>query len=198
MIRVSDRDFWRDEITRVIKDKIEDIIAKENPTILTEAEKEARQEAIVSLGIKEYEDRCAELNKQLEEIVREALKIRRKEEAIVRGIPEEAVDLDAPYGGYYRRDYGAIPDLRQEVKSAIEKRARISVIEILGRTDTGRKILKLRKELENVTRIVMLATSVTQLKQLWANVVVDLGLEQGNIEQAAARLEPMELSEGLK
>ena len=104
--------------------------------------------------------------------------------AHVRGVPVD--DLEDTCYGYHREE---------EVKSAVAKRQKVHEDELLGECDTGREILRLRQEQENLLDTVWLATSPVQLKTLWTKVGELLGTEPTQLERDALAIVPLDASD---
>ena len=99
----------------------------------------------------------------------------------VRGVPVDDLE-DTCYG--YRRD--------EEVKSAVAKRQKVHEDELLGECDTGREILRLRQEQEDLLDTVWLASSPSQLKTLWSKVNTLLGSTPTQLERDALEIPPVD------
>jgi len=89
------------------------------------------------------------------------------------------------YYGYHAND---------EVKTAVLRRQKVHEDELLAECDTGREILRLREEKENLLDIVWLATSPSQLKTLWTKVSELLSTEPTQLERDALAIPALDAS----
>ena len=108
--------------------------------------------------------------------------------AVVRGVTVEDLDdgsgpLSPEYRGEGRSCLG--------VDQAIDKRKVVVEDELLGQTDLGRQILKLRAERESLLDAIWLATSPRQVKDLWSKVAELLGDEPTQLERDALAIPPV-------
>jgi hypothetical protein len=120
-------------------------------------------------------DDIHEESRQLEE--RET-NVKRSMLAIVRG--ENADDLSRH--DVYRWD--------TEVNAAIKRRQSLHEDELLAESETGRRILELRQERENLLDTVWLATSSTQIRTLWTQLGELLDDEQTQLQRNALTISP--------
>jgi hypothetical protein len=101
--------------------------------------------------------------------------------AIGTQLPVE--DLEDTCYGYHRE---------QEVQSAVAKRQKVHEDGLLAECDTGREVLRLRQEQENLLDTVWLATSPAQVKELWTKVNELLSAEPTSLEREALAIKPVE------
>ena len=64
------------------------------------------------------------------------------------------------------------------------------VDELLAESDRGQQILRLREEKENLLDTVWLATSSTQVRELWAKVTELIGVKPTKLESDALAIVP--------
>ena len=76
------------------------------------------------------------------------------------------------------------------VDQAVKAKAKVLEAEILAETDLGKQVLLLRAEKENLLDTVWLATSTSQIKELWEQVNRLLGLTPTALEEKALRIVP--------
>jgi hypothetical protein len=62
--------------------------------------------------------------------------------------------------------------------------------DILAESDLGRRVVSLREEKENLLDTVWLATSSTQIKQLWEKVNELLEIRPTALEEKALKIAP--------
>jgi len=96
-------------------------------------------------------------------------------------VPTE--DIEGTCYGCYREE---------EVKSAVAKRQKAHEDELLGECDTGREVLRLRQEQEDLLDTVWLASSPSQLKTLWSKVNALLGTTPTQLERDALAIPPVD------
>ena len=137
-------------------------------------------QTLQSLGLAELSQRLETIEKQEEECQKQKVRIEREMVAVVRGVA--VVDLDD--GSYYGR-------YSNDVDQAIDKRKVVVEDELLGQTDLGRQILKLRAERESLLDAIWLATSPRQVKDLWSKVAELLGDEPTQLERDALAIPPV-------
>ena len=65
-----------------------------------------------------------------------------------------------------------------------------------GECETGRQILRLREEKENLLDTIWLATSPSQLKTLWTKVAELLGTAATQLERDALAIPALDAKEG--
>ena len=98
--------------------------------------------------------------------------------AKVRGV--SADDLDC---------YSRVHD-HPEIRAAITRRQALHEEELLAGNELGRQVLKLRAERENLLDVIWLATSPSQVRQLWTKVAELLGEEPTHLEREALSIPP--------
>ena len=172
-LTVTEKEHWKDRISRRIGKRIEALEAAD-PNLMDRIHREARQRALQSLGLAAWQAELDNIDRQKEQLEKRSQHVVKAMLAQVRGVPIDDLD-DACYG--YRRD--------EEVKSAVAKRQKVHEDELLGECDTGRRILRLRHEQEDLLDTVWLASSPSQLKTLWTKVNELLGTEPTQLERDA-------------
>jgi len=177
-LTLGEKTHWRDRIARRIDHRIETLVAKEDPTLLQRAEKEARDKAYESLGILSQHNELGSLEKQKEEIEKRERRLHAEQRAILKGTTVE----DELERGTYRYD--------TTVENAVGTRAKVHEAEILAADDVGKQVLALRAEKENLLDTVWLATSSSQIKELWGQVNALLGFVPTELEKKALAITP--------
>jgi hypothetical protein len=104
--------------------------------------------------------------------------VRKEMLARVRGVPADELD------GYSR-----VHD-HPEIRAAIEKRRAVHEEELLAGHELGRQMIRLRAERENLLDVIWLATSPTQVRQLWRKVTELLGEVPTRLERDALSIPP--------
>jgi hypothetical protein len=78
------------------------------------------------------------------------------------------------------------------VDEAVSARAKALEAEILASSDLGKRILALRVEKDNLLDTVWLATSSTQIKELWEHANKVLEVTPTTLEEKALRIAPVQ------
>jgi hypothetical protein len=177
-LTVTEKDHWKERISRKIDAAIEAIYAKADPGLLDRIRSAARDKALESLHLLDLERALDDISRK-----KKALDIKEKETfrkmlAIVRRCDLDEVDL-----GYSYRPH--------EVENAIGLRAAIHETELLAEHPLGRRILDLRTEKEELLDTVWLATSGKQIKDLWSKVAELLGQESTALQRQALEMDPV-------
>jgi len=86
--------------------------------------------------------------------------------------------------GYYRYD--------SDVENAVKARAKALEAEILSESELGSQVLALRQEEDNLLDTVWLATSPSQIKELWEQVNALLEVTPTALEEKALKIAPVE------
>ena len=177
-ITVSEKNHWRDRIAKRIDHRVETLVAKEDPTLLQRVEKDARDRAYKSLGIDAQQREMEAIQKQKEELEKREQRLLAEQKAIIQGTkPEDELDN----GPYCRSNV---------VEDAVDSRAKALEADILAESDLGRRVVSLREEKENLLDTVWLATSSTQIKQLWEQVNSLLEITPTALEDKALKISP--------
>jgi hypothetical protein len=178
-ISVTETAHWRDRIAARLERKIEALTAA-SPSLMDRVKREARQRAIQSLGL-------AALQTDLDTVVNERATFDRREQqaqramlAQVRGVA--VGDIEDNHCGFHEQ---------REIQNAINRRAAVHEEELLAEDATGRAVLRLQHEKENLLDTVWIATSPAQIKQLWCKVNELLGAEPTHLERTALAIDPV-------
>ena len=75
-------------------------------------------------------------------------------------------------------------------------RAKALEADILAESDLGRRVLSLREEKENLLDTVWLATSSSQIKELWEQVNTLLEITPTALEDKALKIAPVQEGQG--
>jgi hypothetical protein len=177
-LTVAEKTHWRDRIEAKINRRIERVLATE-PGLMDRVKREARNRAIASLGLAEFQAELDQLAEQKDALDTRERRARRSILARLRGVDVEDVE-ERYYGG---RD--------QEVDTAIGKRQGVHEDELLAADELGRQVLRLRAEKDRLHDTVWLACSPAQIKQLWLNVNTLLGDEPTALEREALSIPPV-------
>jgi len=181
-VTVTEKTHWRDRIAKRIDRRIETLVAKQDPTLLQRVSEEARKQAYTSLGIDAQQREFEDIQKQKEEVERRERRLRAEQRAAINGT---SVDEELDRGGYSGRyDY--------QVEEAVTARAKALEADILAESDLGKQVLALRSEKDNLLDTVWLATSGSQMKELWEQVNALLEMTPTALEAKALAIDPVE------
>jgi len=184
-LTVTDRTHWQERIGRRIDQRIETLVAKQDPTLLQRVSEQARQKACESLGISSQQQELDAIQKQKEVLERRERRLQAEQRALLSG---KTVEEELERGGYYGR-------ADHEVEGAVKTRARALEADILAESDLGRQVLALRQEKDNLLDTVWLATSSSQIKELWQQVNALLELTPTALEDKALKIAPAQEQE---
>jgi len=181
-ITVAEKTHWKERIGRRIEHRIETLVAKQDPTLLQRVSEEARQKAYESLAIDSHQRELEQLEKQKQEMERRERHLKAEQRSVLNGT---SVEEELERGGYY-------PRYDQEVENAVKARARALEADILAESDLGKQVLTLREEKDNLLDTVWLATSSSQIKELWEQVNALLEVTPSALEGKALKIAPVE------
>jgi hypothetical protein len=77
-----------------------------------------------------------------------------------------------------------------EIRAAITRRQSLHEEELLAGNELGRQVLRLRAEKENLLDVIWLATSSSQVRQLWTKVAELQGEEPSHLEREDLSIPP--------
>ena len=177
-LTVTEKEHWKKRIARRIDKWIEAITAGD-PNFFERLERNARQRALDSLGLAEYQAELDEIEQQANTLARRERQLHKTMLAKVRGVGSD--DLDDDYS--YRQD--------SEVDDAIKRRKAVHKDELLAESQLGQQVLHFRQEKDELQDVVWLATSPKQVKALWEKVAELLGDEQTQLQKDALAIEPV-------
>ena len=177
-LTLGEKSHWKDRIGKRIERRIETLVAKEDPTLLQRVKEQAHDKAYGSLGIQAQRQELEDLEKQKEKIEKRERRLEAEQRAILKGIPVEE-ELGS---GCYSYD--------STVQNAVTARAAALETDILAESDVGKQVLALRDEKDNLLDTVWLATSSSQIKELWEQVNALLEVKPTALEKKALAISP--------
>ena len=142
-ITVAEKNHWKERIERKIDQAISELIVGSNPTFKLNLEEAARERAIDSLGIRELMTRHEELKLQIDSLLSE-------NSDVIESI-ERQLNTSYKKSGEYSSE--------TRIESAIKQMQAVAEKVILSESEFGQKILKLRREKEELLDTVWLATA---------------------------------------
>ena len=170
-LTVREKDHWRSRIERRIDRKIKEIEASEPSHVWEEMERCADQMAREDLGIAKFSDEEIRLNEEMKRNERNLRRVWAQMLATIRGVDLTLVDL--PSGHPY------------EVGCLVRKRKEVFKEQLRKAHPKGEQILKLEQEKDELLDTVWLATSASQIKELWSQIAVGLESELTPFQQKA-------------
>jgi hypothetical protein len=180
-LTMTEKEFWKTRIAARIGKRIEAIHAR-HPALFDRLKREAHAQALQSLGLAEAYAELETIKAEEESLDRRRKSTKRAMLARLRGVPIEDVEDGAHLG------YGSV--LPHEAAEAIKKRQAVHEAEALADDPIGREVARWELERENLLDTVWLATSPTQIKQLWTKVGALLSEEPTALEREALAVEP--------
>ncbi len=180
-LTVREREHWRDRIAKRIDQRIETLVAREDPTLLQRVSEDARQKAYESLAIGAQQRELEALQKEREQLERRQRRLKAEQRAVINGT---TVEDELESGGYGGHDY--------MVEDAVKARAKALEADILAESDLGRQVIGLRNEKDNLLDTVWIATCSAQIKELWEQVNALLEAKPTALEEKALKIAPIE------
>jgi len=178
-LTITEKEHWKERIGKRIEKKIE-VISAEDPNLLDRVQREARQRALVSLGLADMQQERDAIEQQQAALDKRDSHLEFAMIAHIRGVSVDDVnDRDA-----YRH--------AQELHNAIQRRRAIHEDELLASDEIGQRILTLREEKDNLLDVVWLATSPKQIKELWTKVAELLDDSQTQLQRDALAIVPVD------
>ena len=176
-LTVTEKEHWKNRIAQRIDRRIEALWAIE-PNLQDRIEREAREQALASLGLADFEAEHAAIERQTEANERRQRELAKLMLATVRRVPVEQL------GDYYSYQHD------QEVDSAVARRQQSFADRLLAESPTGKQVLELRAEKDRLLDTVWLATSSASVKTLWEKVGRLLGDDTTVLEREALAIPP--------
>ena len=174
-LSVGAKEYGSQRLAYKIDQKIAALAAAE-PGLLTRLAGQARQRALCSLGLAELQAELQSIIAHKQDGERRLRQAQRAMLAVVRRVPVEAV-VDIPDDA-----------VQKEICQAIAERQAIHEEELLAADRSGQHILQLRRERDQLQDTLWLASSSTDLRRLWANVLHVLGEEPTALQRQVLAL----------
>ncbi len=175
-ITVKEKEHWKERIGRRIDQAIEELESKENPEFRSQVKQAAEDAAWESLGLKDHRGRYKQLGEQIDKLKEQQTDLA-KEMMVRIGCREQPLS----YGN----------DVPFAVQNCVKKRSSVHEKEILAGSELGQKILHLQREKDELLDTVWLATSSSQIKQLWSGFAELLSWEPPALQKQALTIEPV-------
>lgn len=176
-LTLREKEHWRDRIARRIDHTIEELQASEDPRFFERVRSQAEQQAWTSLGLAEMKQEVAEVQAEEKRLADRVKQLWADMLTVVSGEPAD-----------HGRHHYSQP---HQISSAVRRRSLVHERELLEQTTLGQNILHLQREKEELLDTVWLATSPTQVKQLWSRFAEVLNWEPPELQQQALSIEPL-------
>jgi hypothetical protein len=181
-LTVREKEHWKDRIGKRITRRVEALVAKQDPTLLQRVSEEARKQAYESLGIGAQQKELERISEQRAELGKRERRLEAEQRSIIHGAPLEE---ELEQGGGY-------PYCPRDITAAVNARAKALEADILAQSELGKHVLALRAEKENLLDTVWLATSSSQIKELWGQVNRLLEATPTELEAKALAIAPIQ------
>jgi hypothetical protein len=182
-LTVTEKSHWRDRIAARIAKTVERIKAR-HPALFDRIAREAHARALTTLGLAEAHAELEAIKAEETALDRRKKQAQRSMVAILRSVPIDEV------GDSFSVRYGGELGLPHEVAEAITRRQSAHQEQMLADDPIGREIARLEAEKDSLLDTIWLATSPTQIRQLWTKVGELLGDEPTTLEREALAIEP--------
>lgn len=171
-LSVKEKEHWRNRIEARIEKKIEMLAFSASPNYFKNVELKARETTAKKLGVDKIDHRISELKKEMS-------RLSEQKTSIITGLSKTKLQV--------------LPEWKRELQadSAFEKLVESNRNSILALDKTGQKILELETEKEGLLDTVWLATSPSQIRDLWASVSNLLQEDETELQVSAMKTEPM-------
>ena len=176
-LTVKEKDHWRNRIARRIDHAIEELQAKEDPGFHKRIGEEAEKKAWTSLGLDKLKTENERIQYETKRLSDRQSEVWQEMESIVTGKPVSACQ------GQYSAQHA--------VRSAVDRRAKVHEKELLQTSTLGQKVLHLLHEKDELLDTVWLATSPSQVKELWSRFAEVLNWEPPQLQQKALEIPPV-------
>ena len=182
-LTVTEKSHWRDRIAARIARAVERIKAR-HPALFDRVAREAHARALASLGLADAYAELEAIKADEATLARRKKQAQRSMVATLRSVPiDEVADC-------FHVRYGSELGLPNEVAEAITRRQAAHQEQMLADDPIGREISRLEVEKDSLLDTIWLATSPTQIRQLWTRVGELLGDEPTTLEREALAIEP--------
>ena len=178
-LTVAEKEHWKERIEKRVDRRVEMLVAKQDPALLQRVSAAAREKAYKRLGIDAQQQELDEIDTKRETLDSRERRLKAEQCAAVKGTSVEKELED-----YYRHD--------NTIETAVEARAKALESDILAESELGKQVLTLRGEKDNLLDTVWLATSSSQIKELWEQVNALLQVTPTALEKKALKITPMQ------
>ena len=175
-LTVAEKEHWKQRLSKRIDRRIETLAAEE-PLLLPRVQQQARLLALESMGLAETQRNLDAVRKEKEKVHQHETELERQLLARVRGVHVSEIS----------GTYGCDKEVNHAIKSRVDGREEVLLLE----SETGRRIVELRREKDHLLDTVWLASSPLQIKELWSKVATLLQDEPTSLEREALAIAPV-------
>ena len=179
-LTVTEKSHWRDRIARAVER-----IKARQPALFDRIAREARARALTTLGLSDAHAELEAIKAEEAVLDRRKKQAQRSMVATLRSVPIDEVSDS------FSVRYGSELGLPHEVAEAITRRQSAHQEQMLADDPIGREIARLESEKDSLLDTIWLATSPTQIRQLWTKIGELLGDEPTTLERDALAIEPV-------
>jgi hypothetical protein len=177
-LTVTEKAHWKSRLEERLNKRIEAIWA-EDPGLKERLADEARQRALVSLGVAELQAIHDRTDKEIATLQEQQYELIKLMLVALGGTPTAANSYNSEY------------ELSQRLEAAIKRRKQVIMEELLQQSDQGRRILALENEKANLLDTVWIATSPAQIRTLWTKLAEILSDEPTPLQREALTIPPV-------
>ena len=175
-LTVKEKDHWKERIERRIDHKIKQIEASEPTHVWKEMTRRAEEMAWEDLAIGTLMQKSSSLKKQVETLEANRQRVWTEIAAVIRGVDVETVRWQS--------------HLTYEVERLIDSRKSLFLEKVRAEHPKGQQIQRLQQEKDELLDTVWLATSASQIKELWSQIAEGLQSELTPFQQKALAIDP--------
>ncbi|MBN8625766.1 MAG: hypothetical protein J0M17_09775 [Planctomycetes bacterium] len=179
-LTIREKEHWKERIEQRISSRIKEIEASEPAHVWDELKRRAEQAAVQDMGIAALYEQAEDVDKRMQELTREQRHLWTQMMAVVRDVHVSQVETQTR--------------LPFEVSNQIATRKEVRFKQLRQEHPKGALIESLRREQEELLDTVWLATSSSQIKELWSKIADELGCELTPFQKQALAITPLNVT----
>lgn len=187
-LTIKEKDHWRERIGSRIRKRIEVLIASEEPGFRKRIDDMARRQVFDSTGTTSLFDRLEEIETERESAEDEHQQLLKRldheKEVIYRQAGQRFKVTNRGDRSYY--------GLETRVDYKLRELTEVKVRDLMQADPLGQKVLELESEQEALLDTVWLATSPSQIKELWSKLADLLEQTPTQLQKDALAIKPMD------
>ena len=177
-LSVTEKAHWKSRLEERLDKKIEAVWA-EDPGLKERLADQARQQAVVSLGVADLQAEHDRLEEEIKACQQRQEDIRRQMLTVLGGPPASPNSYSCEY------------EANSRLEAAVNRRQQVILDELLQASDQGRRILALEAEKANLLDTIWIATSPHQIRTLWTKLAEILHDEPTPLQREALAIPPV-------
>ena len=177
-LTVAEKNHWKSRLEERLDKKIEAVWA-EDPGLKERLVAQARQQAIVSLGVADLQAEYDRIEAEIESLQKRQQELIPQMLSVLGGVPNVV--------NSYNNEY----ELNQRLDAAVKRRQQVIMDELLQASDQGRRILVLEAEKVNLLDTIWIASSPAQIRTLWSKLAEILNDEPTPLQREALTIPPV-------